>query len=238
MSRLINICILTGFTLSSPCTSFSQTSQTKVAIIGSLHEYHHKLKGYSFQSIKKLISSKKPDVICIEVKPENYKGKGTKFAPYEYREVLMPFLLKTGAKIEPFDWGNEDWSELMAEQKSLSKDPKTSGLFKAIINPVELLLKHSGSMEIAELDHKFFNSPFMDDWISSAYSLLSEAFPGNKISKIANERNRNMARLLIAAIRRNPGKKILVLVGIEHKYALKDALQQIPLILYLNIEEF
>lgn len=175
--------------------AFSESTKTKVTILGSLHNYHNQLKNYNFNTIKNLISSKNPDIICIEVTPEHYKSLETTWAPSEYK-VLLPFLLNTGAKIEPFDWVTDDWNKLLVEQKKLSEDPKTSELFNSIINPLELILNHIKEEPISELDYKFYNSDFIDDWIESSYKLLEYSFPSNVVSKVTSERNKNMSRLL------------------------------------------
>jgi len=217
---------------------FSETAQTKVTIIGSLHKYHKGLSHYSFDDLKSLIKSKKPDVICIEVKPENYKGIATSSAPYEYREVMMPFLLSTKAKIVPIDWVNADWNKLMEEQKMLSESPKTAELFNAIVNPLELLVKHASDKPIAMLDYTFYNSDFIDELIEAQYGVLLNAFPENKISQITEKRNENIGDLLIKAVRRNKGERILVLIGMEHKFVLKKRLLKLPEVKYLNIADF
>ena len=220
---------------------FAETIQpkvTEVTIVGSLHKYHRDLKHYSFEDLKKLIESKKPEVICIEVMPENYKGTATVKAPYEYREAIMPFLLSTKAEIKPIDWVNDDWNEFLKEQKALSESPKTSGLFNAIVNPLELLVKHANDKSVAKLDYAFYNSDLMDELIEAQYEVLVNAFPGSKMVQIADKRNENIANLLIEAVKRNKGKRILVLIGMEHKFALKKRLRVTPGVKYVNIIDF
>jgi len=234
MTKLLLAVIFTAFAL----PGFSETTQTKVTIVGSLHKYHKDLGHYSFEDLKKLIKAKAPDVICIEVTPENYKGIATEKAPYEYREVIMPFLLSTKARIEPIDWADADWNKLMEEQKALSESPETSGLFNAIANPLELLVKHANEKPIAKLDYSFYNSDFMDELLEAQYKVLASAFPENKIVRIADKRNENIANLLIDAVGRNKGKRILVLIGMEHKFALKNRLTEMPDVKYINIADF
>jgi len=48
-------------------------SKTEVLVIGTLHQYHRNNPNYSYENIVSAIATYDPDVICVEIRPEEFR---------------------------------------------------------------------------------------------------------------------------------------------------------------------
>ncbi len=90
-----------------------------LGILGTIHnDEMRKDYNYSLEKMAEIIEDFKPDIICGEVRPEdwnkylenkNYEGY---LGPSEYRKMIIPFCEEKKIRFIPVDWFEDDLVEL------------------------------------------------------------------------------------------------------------------------------
>nr|MDA3867765.1 hypothetical protein [Salinivirgaceae bacterium] len=91
-----------------PLVIFScKEPKTEVTVCGTLHGYHKKNPNYSYEQLFTFIKNYDPDIIGLEIRPEDM-GEVTTFLknyyPHEMIEVINRFA---GKKLLGIDWWNK-----------------------------------------------------------------------------------------------------------------------------------
>jgi len=87
-----------------------------VGILGTIHgdDDFRKEKGYTLEIMKQAIIDFKPDIICGEVRPEDWEKhcNDSRYSGYlgpsEYRRMILPYCKSEGIKFMPVDWFEDD----------------------------------------------------------------------------------------------------------------------------------
>jgi hypothetical protein len=196
-----------------------------IGILGTIHndlEYRKKL-GYPIEIMEEAIKDFMPDVICGEVRPEDYeeyckdKNYNGYLGPFEYRNLIIPLCEKHGIQFVPVDWFERDlinhsfdgeFSE--AEQKEYEEQ-----IFKI----------YDDIFKIAQQSEIPFNSFEFNELVKE-----KQKFQGDKepIYSIVNwiTRNHIMIARIKNAIENNKEKRILCTVGAEHNYFYYEELKK------------
>ncbi|EPZ57227.1 hypothetical protein H477_2305 [[Clostridium] sordellii ATCC 9714] len=86
-----------------------------VGILGTIHNEQMREKyNYSLKYIEDLIVEFNPDIICGEIRPEDFekyiidKNYDGYLGPNEYRKSILPLCEKHNIKFEPIDWFEDE----------------------------------------------------------------------------------------------------------------------------------
>ncbi|WP_194841374.1 hypothetical protein [Salinibacillus xinjiangensis] len=192
------------------------SSQTIVGILGTLHTEDLRTNyDYPLELLEKKISDFKPDLICGEVRPEDwdryisdsdYTGY---LGPSEYRDSIIPLCEKNGIQFVPVDWFEWDLTNL-SHFHDFTKEKQER---------LELELKERYRL-IFSIAHKGktpFNCLEVDNHVKAKHDLLSKINPEvQNLTWVA--RNQIMLHRIYEAINSNQNKRILCVAGFEHNY--------------------
>jgi hypothetical protein len=170
---------------------------------------------YTLEKIGELIEEFEPDIICGEVRPEdwekycsNIKYEGY-LGPNEYRRLIIPLCEKKEIKFIPVDWFEDDMVNMdYFKGKSTLEVKMIESQLESIMNVY---------MEVAKKGTIPFNSLEFNEIIEK-----KQDFQNNINSEIHNVywtcRNQLMIYRIKNVLEANKGKKILCVVGAEHTY--------------------
>lgn len=197
-----------------------------VGILGTIHgdlEYRKRL-GYPIEFMEKVIKDFKPDIICGEVRPEdwrkycqdeNYNGY---LGPYEYRNLIIPLCEKNSIEFIPVDWFEDDLIEYPFDGIFSEKEEKEY--------ESQILEKYDEIFKIAQQSEIPFNSFKFNEIVKKKQEFQHEKRPvESKVNWIA--RNYIMVSRIRKAIEDNKGKRILCTVGAEHNYFYYEELKRL-----------
>lgn len=188
-----------------------------VGILGTIHgdEDFRFEKGYTLDMMKAIILEFKPDIICGEVRPEDYdkycndKSYEGYLGPSEYRKLIIPFCESEGIEFVPVDWYEDDmigWDYMRnyneAEKEKFEKDLER--IYEEIWDVGRKSIIPMNSFELDVIIRK------KQEWFSSLDPTM------HNIYWVA--RNQIMVERVKRVIENNHGKKILCIVGAEHNY--------------------
>jgi len=205
--------------------AFSQTSKkSKVFVLSTLHQFHGQSKFYSFETLSKIVEMIKPDVIAVELTPTALETRKEQKTKQEYQKSIFPLADKHKYALVPLEPAEPKFSELVklvtdASKELNEKSPQKAEAFSVYSNALydylfktwdsPLAVNSSQTDSLFEVKHKFQNALF-----------------GEKEEKGWEGWNQHFLDKILEAAQKNPGKKILVLVGAEHSYWLRKHLKE------------
>src|SRR3989337_3461254 len=108
---------LSGFVaaLMLPATAASAAPPAQVYVVGALHALHDQEDAFGYDDLGQVIAALKPDVILLEVTPEELAGKTETPGRPEYPKVIWPMLTAGGPKPYAMEAGQPLYGELTSD---------------------------------------------------------------------------------------------------------------------------
>jgi len=213
------------------CTRQTFPDPTQVLVVGTIHQEHRTNPNYTYEQLLQIVGRYDPDVICVEIRPEDFRR-----VPYLTEMVAATIWGSTrGRRVYPIDWWTENPNARL-QRDSMMQAPDY-GERKAVedsltsTNPVirEFDAKHGEWSSYAKTgSYEFFNGEEYNDYIAEGYRISMEVWGDSPMNLLYRTRNERMMDLIRAAIRENPGRRLIVLTGAEHKHYFDRALTSEP----------
>jgi len=190
--------------------------QGEVFVLSTLYSRHKDVPAYGLPALKRVIDAVKPDVLVLDVTPTELRTRKVWPGKVEYTEIIFPWLDATGAVA----YGSEP-------DEALFKELTGSGgqTYKAFReqNPAgakaldELKQAAYRAMAAGWATAADVNSDKTDRLVA-ALRELEEGLVGDNAARVQGQWDRHHADRLRDAVRANPGKRVLMLVGMESRY--------------------
>lgn len=196
--------------------------KAEVAVLSTLHRVHADVPAYDFDALRGAIVELSPDVLCLEVDPTDLETRPDESVKVEYPRVVYPLLderdygrcalepmPKAAAKIiQPY---------VAASRKFSAERREADAAFEAYNEAMYGVLK---TLWQTPAD---VNSRVTDQVLGAKHALQIELI-GEGEAAGWRAWNEHFLRQILRAAKDNPGKRIVVLVGVEHGYWLRGAL--------------
>ncbi len=211
-------------------------TETKILVLASIHSSHKNNPNYSFEKLFEIIDNYRPDIIGIEIRPEDLNE------PIEYlQNNYPPDMLKikerysTKKIVLGFDWLGEslegksipeNWWDKMSPIKKLEREfyKDSSANAVNIKDKMKLyedrqteLIKNAGALEL--------NSQYdgITGELYDKFKILTKGTKYEALSDFYTARDKNIDKNIIEAIKKNKGKRLLFTLGADHKvFALAE----------------
>jgi tetratricopeptide (TPR) repeat protein len=210
----------------------AQPVKTSVLVIGTIHGNHETSSTYTYQDLVNILAAYAPDAICVEIRPEDFRRKTY------LREMMLATIygLEQGLKVYPIDWwgARDDRAARDAFMKTpeyKEKLKKEEALVAANKVMVEFDKKYGGLDKLWDenkLGHEFFNGEEYNRYIEEMYSVSMAVYDDGPMNLSYRPRNDKMMELIRKALDENPGRRVVVLTGAEHKHYFDRALKPMP----------
>ncbi|MCK4663771.1 MAG: hypothetical protein KAT68_12945 [Bacteroidales bacterium] len=234
------IIILAGglFMLINSC--FKQQSTGGVFVLGGIHQSHEQAKYYTYKKMGEIYQQLQPDILCVETQQKYVDDKSFKATPYDFIKFLIPLAQKDNTPIYGIDWWNNEkgkkWQEL--QQKAFN-DTSLVQEINLIGGMFSLLNEYFKSSNFEEINSKYITNL----WKAKSefkYHILSQNAEYKFITEFEMERNEHIVDNILKIIKENPNKKILIAIGIDHKYYIEKELEKKNIRVYQveNIKQF
>lgn len=227
------------FVLSFVClhlTTFAQSDKrAKVFVLSTLHQFHGRSDYYSFEKLSQIVEKFNPEAVCVELNPSALESRTEQKTKQEYQKSIFPLADKHNYKLVPLEPAEPKFSELIklvgessrelsekspdkAKAFSIYSENLYDYLFKTWNSP--LSVNSSETDALFEVKHKYQNALF-----------------GAKEEQVWEGWNGHFLQKTLETAHQNPGKKILVLVGVEHAYWLRGRLKENGSLILLKPEQ-
>ena len=201
-----------------PVTEAKETLTTKsrVAVLGTLAELHQEPIKYDLDALRRLVKELQPDLLCAEIHPDDWQaGELSQLLP-EYREALVPLSRRTDIIIIPVSSSTE--RELVS--------PWGQRWLRLRGWMVRLLNGQLRFMQRVANGPRAINSGCFGLICASMCSLTAWVC-SPEARQAWDESNRAILENIIAAVRRDPGRRVLVTVDWRRRQRLGHSLRQV-----------
>jgi len=207
-------------------------NKTEIMILGTLHGLHRNNEAYSFDDIFSRIEHFNPDAAGVEIRSEDIdqpKEYLSKYYPYEMIETK--FRSSSRIPVYGFDWlGDEIKDRLIPDGYFKTLPAKIlESEFDADIIPEKAYfekLDQDRMLLVTNKTAKECNDGRYDASCEDYYAQFAAAFAVTKYQPITDfyrKRDENIGRNIISIIEQNEGKKIIFLMGMDHRvFAIKN----------------
>jgi hypothetical protein len=185
---------------------------TRVAVLGTLAEFHREPIPYDLKALVQLVSQLNPDFLCLEMTPQQWHDQDYGDLPPEYREALLPLAYQTDMVVVPIAEANPP------------QEPTASGWQGRLI---EWLRRGLVAIQRSAPNATAVNQGWRHDLANVFYHQIAR-LAGGKIEREWDAHRAHMARQVLEIVRRDPGRRVLVVVNVRHCHHLRPALRQYP----------
>lgn len=222
-------------------SSCKTTNSTDVMVLSTIHGAHAINPNYSYDDLFKIINKYEPDLIGIEIRPEDMNQDTAylkNFYPQEIRMIKDSFPKITRGldfygkevqgKLIPIDAFKDTLSELgqyVQMERKLGKDSIFLG--KKIEVGLFDMQQMQKKMALEFSAEEFMNGNY-DSITKRYYQVLDSLLYGTEYQQLTEfnrRRDIEITKNALTLIQNNPEKKILILVGANHRGRMVDSLK-------------
>lgn len=201
--------------------------KTEVSLCATLHGAHKENPKYSYRDLYTFIGEYNPDVIGVEIRREDMDSSQVYLSRYYPREMWETVSKFSSRQVLGFDWlgqeiegqgipkGYFDQLEVKVLGRKLNQDTSMQNQFMLLDSLAEL--KHQLALQSSIVE---INDGRYDELNRIYYRELSRLLNGTPYQGIADfyeQRDVEIAGNIIQIIRENRGKKLLFLMGADHR---------------------
>lgn len=217
-----------------PSSSFAQMTTNEVFVLGTLYKRHEAVPGYDLAALQRTILAIKADVLVLDVTPSELEEQKVVSSKVEYSVVIFPlvrdgpFRVYAGEPVEPM------FSEIVQSLIGANKElEKTNPGARAIIKRYnESTYEALSQIWLSPAD---VNSE-VTERIISGKKALEERLVGVVETNAWKRWNHYAVSVVLQAVQKNPGKRILVITGIENCPGIRGELRDNKTIKLIDME--
>lgn len=197
---------------------------TQVAVLATLHQLHATTPAYSFEALGRAIERLQPDVLCVELQPDDLQRRPAEPTKQEYTEVVYPLIDRHHYRLYAMEPAEPAYSSILTPYIQAGQDFSVRAPEQA-----EAFSRYSDGAYIGL--QAYWTSPTrvndaVTDSVLRAKHELQQAMVGNGERTGWERWNQQFLGVILQAAKENPGKRIVVVVGAEHGYWLRGHLAQ------------
>jgi hypothetical protein len=198
----------------------------EVAVLATLHRMHAQVPAYPGPVLAESVRRLAPQVLCIEVHPGKYRQRAPESNKVEYPEVIYPLIDASDYRVYPMEPDSPLYEELggayMASyQGFVQEQPQASAAFSAWATATYEVLRSYWTSPAR------VNDAVTDQQMRAKHE-LQQALVGAGERSGWQAWNQHFLDVIVRAAAENPGQRIVVLVGAEHGYWLREHLAGQP----------
>lgn len=184
--------------------------RTPVAVLGTLAEFHRDPIPYNLGALVRLVTELRPDLLCLDLTPDQWQRRDFAGLPPEYREALLPLAHQTDIVVVPIG-GDQPPAEPAA--------PGRRGAVIARLRRWLALLQRTAPGPAAV---NAGPRHFLADLLYG----LAMALAGPAAVRAWKAHTGHLAWQVLEAVRCDPGCRVLVVVNVRHCHHIRHALKR------------
>jgi len=193
-------------------TAVAVQNQTRVAVLGTLAEFHREPIPYDLRALVRLVEALQPDLLCLDITPEQWRRRDFRDLPPEYRDALLPLAHQTDIVVIPIA-GDRPPAE-----------PRAGGWRGSLIAVLRRILSY---VQRTAPGPAALNDGLRHHVADALYSVIAILSGPDAVRAWRAHTDHLVAQVLDVA-RRDPGRRILVVVNLRHCHHIRPALRRVP----------
>jgi hypothetical protein len=187
-------------------------TRTQVAVLGTLTEFHHEPLPYNLKALVKLVTDLRPDLLCLDITPDQWQCRDFADLPPEYREALLPLAHQTDMVVVP-----------IGDAQPL-EEPQAAGWRGQVIT---LLRKALIGLQRTSADPAAINQGWRHHVANELYDTIAR-LSGQDVRHAWHAHTAHLTQRVLETAQRDPGCRILVVVNVRYCHHIRPALAQHP----------
>lgn len=240
------ILIILSFFILPVISGMTQTKKSEVLIISIIHGAHRVNPNYSYDSLFAFIEKFNPDIIGVEIRKEDIDSSASylkNIYPFEMYECITKYSSK---KIFGFDWLGDDIAGVAIPENYWKEKSIIKKLQQKLSGDTILQQQLSIIDIIQEEKKKLVLNASLDELNDGRYDLINRIYyeqlkvllkqtEFEALSDFYKKRDEMIAENILEIIKNNKGKKMIFLVGADHRdYTLKKLSEELEDTIILN----
>ncbi|MEI7037603.1 hypothetical protein [Fulvimonas yonginensis] len=206
-----------------PAVAAARPPAATVIVLDTLHQMHAQVPAYDNAVLRRTIERLHPDVLCVELQPDDLETRPAEPNKQEYPAVIYPLIDRHHYRVYAMEAPEPLAGRILAPYRANAaafdaRQPARSEAFG----------KYTDGLYAALQAHWTSPADVNDattDLAMRAKHALQEALMGPAEHAGWRAWNTHFLQVIQRAARENPGRRIVVTVGAEHGYWLRDHLR-------------
>lgn len=220
-------CVLVGMLapVAAAAVTPAAAAPAEVVVLVTLHQLHLTTPGYTFKALGQAIEKLQPDVLCVELQPDDLTLRPDQSTKQEYTAVIYSLIDRHHYRVYSLEPAEPAYSAILkpyiqAGQAFSVQLPDQAEAFSRYSDGVYIGLQSYWTSPARVNDQ-------VTDAVLRAKHELQQAMVGDG-ERVGWERwNRHFLAVILTAVKENPGRRIVVTVGAEHGYWLRGQLAHV-----------
>ena len=237
--RLLGVvfaCLATVPSASPRAAAAQSQPPADVFVVSTLYREHATTPSYDLDSLRRVIEVIRPDVLVLDVTPDELRAQKVSPGKIEYPQTIFPLVQAGDYRVYPSEPAEPLFSEIVqgiiAENEALARESPDAAAAKRALQ--------QGMLSALRLSWKSpadAHSEMTDEAIRHMRAVYATL--GGPVHREGQHRwNRHHADVVLRAARENPGKRVLQLVGIENRYEVLDLLRNEPSVRLVDVSAY
>ncbi len=195
----------------------------EVVVIGALHRLHETEDAFGYAELERLIRAARPDVLVLEVTPEELAGFTDTRGPPEYPKVVWSLVREGKAKAVAMEPGGALYAEMTTAAGALiaaaDKANPEGARFAA-----DYRKAYEGSLTAywkSAADTQDANT----EALARGWYVVQDSLYGPEFQRAQDRWDGFMAEAAAKAVADNPGKRVMVLGSYRNRHRLQAAIR-------------
>ena len=224
------------------CMACNKSVPTEVLVLPTLHKAHEMNSNYTYDDLMEIIKDFNPDVIGVEIRPEDMEVESEVLATF-YPKEMVSIRDSFKDKAYGIDFYSEDTQDEVVEAGMFRDTTREIGRANRLSQNMKMdsviVEKHKklGLDKILKEQQRIAMTYSPDEFLKGEYDSLTElqfiledsllkGTPYEEYAVFNSRRDRRISQNALKLIEENPEKRILILVGANHRNRLIDLLEQ------------
>jgi hypothetical protein len=228
-SRVLALAVLCSVALvnaAPPAAHEPPRREAEVIVLSSLHQYQPRVRNYGYAELSKIVELLAPEVLALELSAEDIAERRPQRIKREYPEGIYPLLDRRPFITVPLEPSEPLRSDLVAslrrsERAFALETPERAQAFGVYTERLfEFLLdRWRSACDV--------NSGQTDALLAAKHRLQDAIAPPEQAAAW-EAWNQHFLHQIRQAVRSYPGKRIVVIAGVEHGFWLRERLSKEP----------
>ncbi len=186
-----------------------QTNKTRVAVLGTLAEFHQEPIAYDMGALLELVAEVNPDLLCLDMTREQWEQRAFEELPPEYQEALLPLAHQTDIVVVPVAGGQSP------------PQPVASGWKGRVI---AWLRNRIATLQRTAPGPGAINQGWRHDLANHLYGWIRRLSEGD-LEKRTRDHTVQLTQSVVELALRDPGSRVLVVVNIQYCHIIRHRLR-------------
>lgn len=216
--RLHSLLLALPFLMAAPAIADTGMPDGPVLIVGALHQLHESEPSFGYDRLRASILAFKPDVLVLEVRPDELtERKATPGRP-EYPAVIWPLLAEMQVEAVAMEPGGEMFKEIAGEagaafEALVQRDPDGAAALSRLEKAMDdVLLAYWQAPGQAQDDQTAA--------IAAGVQAVQFALAGPSFAAAQARWDSHMGGQVIRTVRSHPAKRVMVIASYKNRAVL------------------